>query len=118
MKAKATLVMHTVYAMILLAMTNRKRNTSKSFAKRLRPWLNMKGFLTGVAIVPMMWIAYHIANWYLMTAKYLGANTFRPKDVMGPYVTCFGVALFLWGMLILAVIEIEKVNKESKKDGE
>lgn len=75
----------------------------------------MKAFFVGVSIVPFIWIAYHIAGWYLNTAKHLGANMFRPKDVMGPYVTCIGIAIFLWIALIISVIEIEKIKTDRDK---
>lgn len=79
----------------------------------------MRGFLAGLSGIPIIWLCIMMADIYLATAKSLGANTFRPKDVMGPYMSAITIGLLIWGAVILGTIEYEKALKEKQdKDNE
>ena len=75
----------------------------------------MRGFLAGLSVIPIMWVCIKMADFYLATAKHLGANTFRPKDVMGPYISAVMIGLLVWGAVILGTIEYEKALKDRDK---
>jgi hypothetical protein len=77
----------------------------------------MRAFLIGMSLLPLEYMAYKMAGLYLSAAKDLGANTFRPKDVMGPYITAFVIATGVWITLVVAAIEYEKAKKEQDKAG-
>lgn len=57
-------------------------------------------------------ICFKLAGLYLSTAKSLGANMFRPKDVMGPYFTAFMTGLIITGYVAFLWIESENNKKE------